>query len=215
MIKETSRANWFGCSDTNQICGGWHTKTFENWWKEKCGIPTPSFQNKYTLAGTHYEHKILEAVKIIEGYDDLHYETDKQLLIPKYRIRANLDGSTKSRFEGDVPRIYECKTYKDGKDFKVSLAYYRQAQAEMFAWKEYFGEPCELTIVAYPLTEMEYKNWFRPIDRNKISFHPVEYDENFINNVYLPRIKILAECIKVGRWPVLPENLCKRSNKAS
>ena len=82
------------------------------------------------------------------------------------------------------------------KEFKVSKQYWRQAQVEMYAYNTR-----NLYIVAYALNEDDYNNYFNAIDIDRIKFNKVEYDEQFINNEYLPRLQILSECLKKGVFP--------------
>ena len=61
MITDHDRSGWIGASDTDKVIGNWGTKTWEKWWMQKLGINRDHFDNKYTLAGTHFEHRILTA----------------------------------------------------------------------------------------------------------------------------------------------------------
>ena len=181
MTQSQDRSNYIGASDTSYVVGNWTTKTFENWWLEKIGIYKNNFSNEATKAGNNYEHKILEALEI----EDL--EMDKQIIID--RLRVNLDGNTKTC-------IYEVKTHNADKEFKVSKQYWRQAQVEMYASNIH-----KLYIVSYDLIEKDYQNYFNAIDKNRLNLHEIQSDENFINNEYLPKLKILTECLKTGRFP--------------
>ncbi len=183
MIQNQNRSYYIGCSDTSAVVGNWNTKTFEKWWLEKLGLHKNTFKSDSMLAGTNYEHKILESLEMSE------LEMDKQIIIEELRLRANLDGNTNTC-------IYEVKTYNISKEFKVSKQYWRQAQAEMFASQIY-----KLKIVSYGLNENDYKNYFNKIDKDRINFTDVEYDKDFIETEYLPKLKILAECLKKGRFP--------------
>lgn len=179
MIKSKDRSGWFGASDTNFIIGNWNTKTFHNWWLEKLGIRSNNFTNEYLMAGTYYEHKILESL-------DFNIEKDKQIIIPELKLRVNLDGNTQDT-------IYEVKTHL--KPFKVTRQYFNQVQVQMFATglrKAY--------IIAYQLTDYDYKNFFNDIDKKRISEHRIEYDEDFINH-YLKKLKILIDCLEKGVLP--------------
>ena len=181
MITNNSRAWWVGASDTSTVVGNWETETFKKWWIEKLGYETPKFNNKYTLAGTHYEHKILDTIPFVQK--------DNQILIPEIALRVNYDGMVGNS-------IHEVKTYKADKEFKVSKQYWRQAQVEMFA-----ADSTELEIVAYPMTEEHYKNYFLPIDKNLIKRFPIEYDQKFIEGEYLPKLIYLKRCMDVGAFP--------------
>jgi len=181
MIASQDRSYYIGASDTSIVVGNWNTKTFEKWWLEKLGLRKNDFKTEAMQTGTNYEHKILLALNIPQ------LELDKQIIID--RLRVNLDGNTKDC-------IYEVKTYNIDKQFKVSKQYWRQAQVEMYAYNTR-----NLYIVAYALQENDYKNFFNEIDIDRVKFHKVEYDEEFINNEYLPKLQILTKCLKEGVYP--------------
>ena len=185
MIQNQDRSNYIGASDTSMVVGNWKTKSFENWWLEKLGIRKNELNNESIKAGNNYEHKILESLEI----EDL--EMNKQII--KDRLRVNLDGNTKTC-------IYEVKTHKEEKEFKVSKQYWRQAQVEMFASGIH-----QLVIVAYGLIENDYKNYFNRIDKDRIKIIPIEYDENFIQSEYIPKLNILSECLRKGVFPWNPQ----------
>ena len=181
MIQSQDRSNYIGASDTSMVVGNWETKTFEKWWLEKIGLNRNNLSTEAMKAGNNYEHKILEALEIES------LEMDKQII--KDRLRVNLDGNTSTC-------IYEIKTHNIDKEFKVSKQYWRQAQVEMYASGIH-----DLYIIAYALKEEDYKNYFNDIDKRRIQKIKVDYDENFINCEYLPRLKILMECLKSGTFP--------------
>ena len=183
MIQSQDRSGYIGASDTSFVVGNWKTKTFEKWWLEKIGINKNNLSTEAMKAGNNYEHKILNALEI-EGL-----EKDKQIIID--RLRVNLDGNTDTC-------IYEVKTHKEENEFKVSKVYWRQAQVEMYASNIH-----NLYIVAYALKENDYKNFFSEIDTARIQKIKVDYDEDFIQNEYLPRLEILTKCLKEGVFPCL------------
>lgn len=185
MIQSQDRSNYIGASDTSFVVGNWKTKTFENWWLEKLGLNKNILSTEAMQAGNNYEHKILEALEI-DGM-----QMDNQIIIDK--LRVNLDGNTDTC-------IYEVKTHKIDKEFKVSKQYWRQAQVEMYASNIH-----NLYIVAYGLVENDYKNYFNKIDKNRIQMIKIDYDEDFINNEYIPRLKILTKAIKKGVFPCLQQ----------
>lgn len=181
MIQSQDRTYYIGASDTSMVVGNWNTKTFENWWLEKLGLNKNNFSTEATKAGNNYEHKILDSLEI-EGL-----EKDKQIIID--RLRVNLDGNTDTC-------IYEVKTHKQGKEFKVSKQYWRQAQVEMYA-----SQIHKLFIVAYTLEEKDYNNYFNEIDEKRLELIPVEYDKKFIEVEYLPKLIILTDFLKRGVFP--------------
>ena len=56
-------------------------------------------------------------------------------------------------------------------------------------------------IVAYGLVEEDYDNFFREIDPLRLKEHPIVYDQKWIETVYLPRLRVLADCLKKGVFP--------------
>jgi hypothetical protein len=171
-----------GASDTDRVIGSFDTKTFVNWWLTKEGVASNNFESAEMNAGTHWEHRILESVR-----DDM--EMDKQILIPELHLRINLDGNTENC-------IYECKTYKADKPFKVPLKYKRQV------WVQMYGSKIRRAyIVAYGLTENDYMNYLAPLDKRRLDLFPIEYDETFIKQKYLPRLRYLAHCLDDGIFP--------------
>lgn len=186
MIHNSDRSGWFGASDTSMVVGNWNTKTFKKWWLEKLGLAENTVNTKAMRLGTEYEHAIL---------DCLYCKKDEQLKIENLRLRVNYDGTTNNI-------VYEVKTHKADKPFKVSKAYWRQAQVEMYCFEQVKGILPLHYFVAYPLGEKEYKNYFCDIDESKILMLKTEYDENFINNEYLPKLEYLADCLIKGTYPV-------------
>lgn len=182
MIADKDRSGWFGASDTDKIIGNWKTKTFASWWMQKIGINRDHFNNRYTSAGTHYEHRILEAIEIPMSFDG-------QIILEDLLLRVNLDGHTPDC-------IYECKTYKLESGFKMPKKYINQVQVQMFATGIHQAE-----IVVYGLTEDDYDNYFNPIDPERLHRHSITYDKAWIYEVYLPKLTYLAECLKEGRFP--------------
>lgn len=181
MIHNQDRAGWFGASDTKYIVGRWDSDTFCKWWLVKLGVRTSNFANRYTMAGTHYEHKILDYMGIASR--------DKQYRKRRYRLRVNLDGNT---FEC----VHEVKTYKYENGFMVIPAYENQVQVEMYGSGYRKAE-----IIAYGLLEEDYSNYFNDIDPMRLSFHPIDYRPDFISKTYLPNLKYLARCLRKGVTP--------------
>lgn len=189
MIHSNDRGWWLGGSDASFVTGNWETDAFKKWWRSKVGLSIgDKFNNKYTLAGTYYEHAILDTIPGVIK--------DKQIKLPEYGLRVNYDGIT----ERETIKIHEVKTHKADKEFKVSKIYWRQAQVEIFAAEIYYGKPVELDIVSYPLTEEHYKNYFLPIDRKMICRTPIEKSSIFIGDL-IPKLLYLKHCMKIGSFP--------------
>ena len=182
MISSKDRSGYFGASDTDKLLSSYASKTFTKWWLQKLGISRDNFKNKYTDAGTYYEHRILESLEI-------PIELDKQIIIEDLKLRVNLDGN-------DDSTIYECKTYLLDNGYNVPKKHVNQVQVQMFATGYRNAE-----IVAYGLMPDEYDNYFREIDKSRLQRIKIPYDENWINTVYLPKLIYLADCLKQGRFP--------------
>jgi hypothetical protein len=182
MIASKDRSGWFGASDVDKIVGNWNTKTWMDWWLVKIGVARNNIETVAMNAGTHKEHQILEYVSPL-------MRMDKQILIEDLRLRINLDGNVGKH-------IYEVKTHSAEKIFKPSKKHIQQVMVQMYGF-----ETREADVVSYGLTEDDYKNYFLPIDHERLKFHPVAYDERWIETVFLPKITHLAKCLKEGRLP--------------
>ena len=190
MIASKDRSGWFGASDVDQIVGNWNTKTWLNWWLVKMGVARNDIETLAMNAGTHKEHQILE-------YVSPFMETDTQIIYAPLRLRINLDGNIRKH-------IYEVKTHSAEKVFKPSKKYVQQVMVQMFGMdlvQKYEFEPREAEIISYALTEDDYKNYFLPIDPERLKHHPITYDEKWIETVFLPRITYLADCLNEGILP--------------
>ena len=183
MIQSQDRSGYIGASDVQYVIGNWKTKTWEKWWMQKLGINQDHFDNIYTMAGTNWEHRILDSLHLP------NLEKDKQVIIEELRLRVNLDGNTPDR-------IKEVKTYQWAKGWKTPQKYINQTQVQMFGSK-IFGTD----IVAYGLEEADYDNFLRDIDPVRLQEIPVVYDPKWVETVYLPKHLILADCLKRGVFP--------------
>lgn len=181
MITDQDRSFYIGASDTAIVMGNWGTKTFEKWWLKKQSFDHSTFTTEAMMAGTYYERPILESLGI------WNMEYDKQVIIG--RLRVNLDGNTPDK-------IYECKTFRAEKGFKVSKAYREQVNVEMYATGIHAA-----CIVAYGLEDEDYRNYYRPIDQGRREIHEIPYDAEWIEEEYLPRLMYLSECLDAGKWP--------------
>ena len=192
MIANHDRSGYIGASDVQYVVGNWKTKTWEKWWLQKLGINTDRFDNRYTVAGTNWEHRILDSLHL----PDL--EKDKQILNDDLLLRVNLDGNTPNR-------IKEVKAYRvDGVSGDISRfkahqcpqRYWKQVQVQMYGVKIFGAD-----IVAYGMEEADYDNFLREIDPRRRQEIPVEYDSKWVETVYLPKHLILADCLKKGVFP--------------
>ena len=183
MIASQDRSYYIGASDCDKVIGNWKTQTWLKWWTQKIGINNDHFNNVYTLAGTHFEHRILESLGI-------PLEFDRQFINEEFRLRVNLDGNTEDC-------IYECKTTKDDiNEFKMPKKYINQVQVQMFG-----SGIRKAKIVVYQLEEDDYDNFFRPIDPDRRKVVPIEHDPQWVEGVYLPKHLILRDCLVKGVLP--------------
>lgn len=183
MISNHDRSGYIGASDTKYVIGNWNTKSFEKWWLKKIGIDTSNFQNKYTSAGTNFEHKIIDSLGIP------NIEKDKQII--KGRLRVNLDANTEEK-------IHEIKTYgyEKGFDLEKHKDYVNQVQVQMYVSGIHKAE-----IDAYGLLDKDYDNYFNKIDKERLSIHEIEYNEKWIKEEYLLKEQYLERCLINGIYP--------------
>ena len=192
MITNHDRSYWIGASDTAMVMGNWSTTTWEKWWRQKLALNKDRFETEAMKVGTAFEHRILDFIKS----DGVFLTKDTQVCLPAYGLRVNYDGTGHN--EKMERMIWEVKT--SSRPFKVSKAYWQQAQVEMLAWKLCHGVLPKLEIVAYQVTEEDYKNFFRPIDGERVSRHPIDYDIAF-EAEYMERLNALHEAIEKGAMP--------------
>ena len=185
MITDQDRSGWFGASDTAIIMGNWNTKTFKGWWLQKLGLNSSHYASRAMNAGTYYEHAILDHIGAPRK--------DYQIILPELLLRVNYDGD-------GIGHIYEVKTHKAEKLFKVSKGYWQQVQVQTFAKLTVEKVLPEAEIISYALLEEDYKNFFNEIDPERIGRWPIEYDPNFIER-YLNRLAILQSCLVRGVFP--------------
>lgn len=185
MIHSKDRSFYIGASDTKFVMGNYKTATFDRWWRQKLGLNKDRFETEAMKVGTNLEHKILKYIGC--------QEMDKQIIVEHLNLRVNYDGT-----DTDKNKIFEVKTTKGV--FKLSKDYIGQAQVEMLAWRIQYGVVPELKIVAYTVDDNDYKNFFAPIDPERLKEYKVEFDEDFCIE-YINKLNYLAECIREGRAP--------------
>lgn len=200
MIKNQSRSKWFGASDTSIIMGNWDTTTFLNWWFVKLGYHNKSFSSWKMQRGNLLEIPI---IREIERQENIKIRIGRH---PYYNIRLRL----RVNYDGLRPdRCVEIKTCSKMFD-KVPLNYWQQTQVEMFKKKK---KLCDL--YAYEMTDDDYANaYFPKIDYERIKRFEIEYDEDFIEKEYKPRLKYLASCLRRRKIPSrsdYEQNYCNKS----
>ena len=169
MITDRSRDYYIGASDTQYVMSNFNSKTFKRWWLVKIGAEEQDYESVYTIAGNRYEQKILDELFV-------PYRNEQKII---GQLRVNLDGRTDDE-------ICEVKTHKN--KFRVTKAYWQQVQVEMWCFQIY-----KARIIAYQLLPEDYE-FDNGIDLDRIEQHPIEYDETFIYEEYLPRFHYLCWC---------------------
>ena len=192
MIASHDRSGWFGASDVGYIVGNWKTKSWMDWWLVKMGLAENHFENAAMNAGTHWEHRILESL----GFP---MEFDRQILIPQYSLRVNLDGNT-------TDTIYECKTHSALKLFRCPKKYFQQVWVQLYAAKETGMDIREGKIIHYGLVPEEYDNYFLKVEPARRGELQVAYNHDFIENEFLPKLSVLSDCLRKG---VIPDEGCQ------
>ena len=182
MIHDTDRRWWFGASDSQKILTpNRNTESWQSWWRVKCGLEEQAFTgNKYTQAGTRFEHPILECF-------DKNMNEDRQLKIEPLRLRVNYDGD----LDGN---IFEVKTHKADSMFEISSYIYAQVQTQMYVWKECMDDFKHLYVLSYALTEADYNNQdptVDDIDFDRIKVHKVKYNRGHVKR-FLKALEPLA-----------------------
>lgn len=181
MIEDKDRSGWFGASDVRYILAkNRRSPSWLSWWMTKLGVWRCDFTSTAMLLGTYKEHQILEFIGAAE--------TDRQIRLPEIALRVNLDGNTGRR-------IHEVKTHRE-QWTSLPEQYVRQVQVQMYA----FGTE-EAEIVDYLVNKDDEKNFFLPIDPERLHRHPVAYDRKFIDERFLPALRELAEALKKGELP--------------
>ena len=187
MIKNQNRAYWFGASDTSMIMGNWDTQSFLDWWFVKLGFYSNNRKSWKMDCGNILEIPIIREIERQECY---RIKIGKH---PYYtwslRLRCNYDGLTKDY-------VIEIKT--TGKMFaKVPKNYWQQCQVLMFRKRR-----SKAILYAYQMTDDDYANpYFPNIDYNRIKSFVIDYDKDFIEKEYKPRLKYLARCLREKKVP--------------
>ena len=187
MIKNQNRAFWFGASDTSTIMGNWDTQTFLDWWFVKLGYYSNNRKSWKMDCGNILEIPIIREIEKQEGYK-IHIGKHPYYK-PFLRLRCNYDGLTKDF-------VIEIKT--TGKMFvKVPKNYWQQCQVLMCRKRRK-----KALLYAYEMADDDYANpYFPNIDYNRIKSFVIDYDKEFIEQEYKPRLKYLARCLKQKKVP--------------
>lgn len=187
MIKNQDRSKWFGASDTNTIMNSWETDTFKEWWATKLGFKGHSYKSWIMDCGNIMEIPIIRYIERQEG---------KKIAIGKHpyynvflRLRVNYDGIRKDE-------VVEIKTTE--KLWKtVPKKYWQQCQVLMYRKRKK-----KTGLYAYQMESEDYASpYFPVIDGKRLKRYEIPYDEEFIKNEYIPRLKYLASCLRQKKFP--------------
>ena len=191
MIKNQNRSRWFGASDTSIIMGNWDTETFKNWWAIKLGFKDKGASSWIMDCGNIMEIPIIRFIEKQEG---------KKIKIGRHpyyklslRLRVNYDGLRKDE-------VVEIKTTENIWK-SIPKKYWQQCQVLM--WKK---RKVKTGLYIYQMEKTDYlRPYFPDIDPKRLTRREIEYDESFINNEYLPRLKYLASCLRAKKFPKVEE----------
>lgn len=187
MIKNQDRSKWFGASDTNTIMNSWETDTFKEWWAVKLGFKRQSYKSWVMDCGNIMEIPIIRFIEELEG---------RKITIGKHpyyniflRLRVNYDGLRKDE-------VVEIKTTE--KLWKtVPKRYWQQCQILMYRKRKK-----KTGLYAYQMEQSDYASpYFPVIDCKRLKRYEISYDEEFIKNEYIPRLKYLATCLRQKEFP--------------
>lgn len=187
MIKNQDRSKWFGASDTNTIMNSWETDTFKEWWATKLGFKGRSYKSWIMDCGNIMEIPIIRYIERQEG---------EKIAIGKHpyynvflRLRVNYDGIRKDE-------VVEIKTTE--KLWKsVPKKYWQQCQVLMYRKRKK-----KTGLYAYQMESEDYASpYFPVIDGKRLKRYEIPYDEEFIKNEYIPRLKYLASCLRQKKFP--------------
>lgn len=169
------------------MMGRFDTKSFADFWALKCGYDVPGYHSVYMDAGNAYEIPIIHEIERMTGRKIRLGR--RALYSPCLRLRVNYDGLTRDR-------LIEIKTAKRAFS-RVPLGYWMQCQVLMYRTGR---RVCELWL--YVMEPEDYSMlWFPVIDRDRLHCFEIEYDEDWIERRYLPRLRYLAHCLRRGIWP--------------
>lgn len=196
MITNLDRSYYFGASDTRfVVSNNWKSLSWQNWWKVKKGEMTNELYSLPMKVGDLYE---LPIIRKYESFIDKKLELNKQYVIEDLRLRVNLDANSEDT-------DYEIKTYKIDKTFRKwnpPKHYIEQVRVQMYASKLLNAK-----IVAYQVGQDEYEAsecdppTILEIDPLRIKVINVEQDEQWLKDIYLPRLKHLSMCLKENEEP--------------
>lgn len=204
MITNYDRSKYFGASDMKYVFAkNKTTKTWLEWWGVKCGLSESTFHgNIATRTGSMFEHRILQEV-------DKDINLDRQLIIEKLALRVNYDGDKDGV-------IYEVKTHKSINPFEITDAYNKQAQCQIYCYKQCMDDFKEHRFVSYSLlpsdysfVEENYDKWINgeltdsqiPFEGKRMTVHkPTKYDRGF-KGILVPELKHLKKAMEKGKLP--------------
>lgn len=169
------------------MMGRFDTRSFSDFWALKCGYDVPGYHSVYMDAGNAYEIPVIREVERVTGRRIRPGR--RALYTPRLRLRVNYDGLTRDR-------LIEIKTAKRAFS-RVPRGYWMQCQVLMYRTGR---RVCELWL--YVMKPEDYSMlWFPGIDPERLRRYEIEYDRDWIESRYLPRLRYLAHCLRWGTWP--------------
>lgn len=132
------------------------------------------------------EHRIIDKVAKLTGR---RIRKGRYPAYRRHRLRVNYDGLTRDA-------VIEIKTSRKGFE-RVPKGYWQQCQVLMYAKRR---RRCELWL--YMLTEEDYRApYYATIDPDRLRCFVIEYDRDWAETEYLPRLRCMAQCLRKGVFP--------------
>lgn len=197
MIKSTnSRVGIIGASDTRYVMMNFETATFKKWWLEKIGLAErKDISNIYMDTGTMLEKPVIDAYCKKKGIK-LNYG-DEPFISKEYeRLVVNLDAYNETK-NVEVKCVAYNKAFNW--QFKLDRNYYQQVQVQMLA-----SGLRKTIVLAYGLLtdDYDFSNLVNPkIDEDRLFEIEVEYDNEWLEMQYIPKLKYLIYCFENNKIP--------------
>lgn len=201
MIKSSyDRTGIFGASDVQKMLMGFNTKGFQQFWFEKTGeVERERSFSKYITAGNLLEEPVIQCIAETEGIT-LYPSTVPFPDLYHHKLIVNLDALTLGEKE-TVNYEIKCCGYESVFFGAVVMDkwYRKQVQVQMLASGIRHSKLCYYGVLPH---EYEPDFLIAPeIDYNRIVQHYIAYDDEWLEEVYVPRLIELSEFMEKHVYP--------------